>query len=126
MTESKEEPQEIMGPPEPHVIKSMSPEFLSQLAKDIATNLVFVDRYIREHDVTVLGMVFLPIAMGAFADWSEEETKQIGLIYEYYKEAGPREINGYPIFMSMGVLGVEDAQTVLAKVVKANEALKAI
>jgi hypothetical protein len=36
----------------------------------------------------------------------------IHIIYEYYSEAGPRSINGYPIFMSFRVLDRTDAAKV--------------
>ena len=45
-------------------------------------------------------MVFMPVILGAFADMSKEDIDNIGLIYEYMDKAGPRSINGMPIFMT--------------------------
>jgi hypothetical protein len=38
-----------------------------------------------------------------------------GLLYEYLDEAGPRSINGRPIFTSMKVLNESDTDKVLEK-----------
>jgi hypothetical protein len=46
----------------------------------------------------------MPIALGAFAEESKEDLEQIGMIYEYMSEAGPRSINSYPMFMSFAML----------------------
>jgi len=43
-------------------------------------------------------MIFMSLALGALADMTEEAINDIGLIYEYWDQAGPRSINGYPIF----------------------------
>jgi len=40
----------------------------------------------------------------------EEYLKNIGMVYEYYDKAGPRSINGYPIFMSMKILSIDDTK----------------
>jgi hypothetical protein len=47
----------------------------------------------------------------------EEETpereayiKNIGMLYEYYSEAGPRGVNGYPIFYSCKIVTIEDTK----------------
>lgn len=46
----------------------------------------------------MMGMVFLPLLLGA------EVPRNTAHIYEYLSEAGPRQVNGYPIFMSMRLL----------------------
>lgn len=38
----------------------------------------------------------------------EEFFKNIGMLYEDYSKAGPRGINGYPMFMSCKIVSVED------------------
>lgn len=40
--------------------------------------------------------------------WITEYTAQIGVLWEWMSKAGPRAINGYPIFMSMRVMHRDD------------------
>lgn len=108
-------------------IPSQSEESLTQLAKDIATNLVFTSDHIRREEWdNILGMVFMPIALGAFSDYSEEARKDIGMVYEYWDKAGPRSINGYPIFFSFAIVNVKDRLFVWEKVEKIRKALDAV
>lgn len=115
-----------VGALKPKKAPSHSPQELSKLAKDIATNLVFTDRHIRECDLNCLSMIFMPIIFGAFSNDSEEFRQDIGMIYEYYSAAGPTGINGYPIFYSMGFLNKEDAKTVWEKVEKISAILEEV
>jgi hypothetical protein len=46
--------------------------------------------------------------MGAFGEYSRDSLLQIGCIWEYLSKAGPRGINGYPIFFSMHFMHVDD------------------
>jgi hypothetical protein len=43
------------------------------------------------------------------AEW----VKDAGIIYEYISAAGPRSINGYPMFTSCRKLNKEDTQTMI-------------
>lgn len=98
-------------------IPSQPPEKLSQLARDIAQNLVFTSDYVQ--DTNILGCVFVPIAMGAFNDLNKSQLEDIGLIFEYYNASmGGRAINGYPIFFSCQYLNREDTEIVKEKVRK--------
>lgn len=38
-----------------------------------------------------------------------------GMIYEYFSEAGPRSVNGYPTFVSLHMVSQEDAIKVWEK-----------
>ena len=52
---------------------------------------------------------------------------RLGIIYGYYKDAGPRTINGYPIFFSMGVLNKTDwerLREVLTKELERRDSLE--
>jgi hypothetical protein len=86
-------------------MKEMTDQELRLLAADIYEGRVFTDRQVE--DSSDLPMVFMPIALGAFAEMTEEEFKQIGLIYEYLDKAGPRAINGLPSFFSLRVLDIQ-------------------
>ncbi len=79
---------------------------LKQIAVDLYDDKIFCDRQLTNQ--SSMPMVFLPIALGAFKN--EEDVKDIGLIYEYLSEAGPRGINGYPCFFSMRILTIEETK----------------
>lgn len=80
---------------------------IKQLAMDIVDNKVFISNYVKNPDS--LATVFMPIALGSFKDFDEEDIKDIGLIYEYYDKAGPRSINGLPCFYSLAFLDKFDS-----------------
>ena len=121
------------------MLNSVGQEKLDELAKDIAMNKIFTSAHMREADwATVMGMVFMPLALGAFApkkkkefevgalQEEEMELQDIGLFYEYWDKAGPRSINGYPIFWSCSVLNHEDTDYVLKKAREIHEKIEAI
>jgi hypothetical protein len=91
-------------------MESKKIEDLKQLAKDIWAGTVFTDRHIQ--DFNIVPMVFMPLALGAIGDLSEEDAKDVGMIYEYLSEAGPRSINGYPMFTSCRLLNKDDTKKV--------------
>jgi len=116
-----------VGAFKPKSIPSQSEEFLTQLAKDIAMNLVFTSDHVnREQWDNLLGMIFMPVVLGAFSDYTEEARKDIGMIYEYWDKAGPRSINGYPIFFSFAIVNVKDRLFVWEKVEKIRKVLEAV
>lgn len=75
---------------------------LKQLAQDIYDQKVFTSAHVRVNKD--LPMIFMPIALGAFKDWEKDDMQDIGVIYEFYSEAGPRGVNGYPCFTSFKIL----------------------
>ncbi len=90
--------------------QELTSEFLRQLAADIADDKIFTHRHIPEQQSEMIPRVFMPIALGAFKDYTKEQMEDIGLIYEYYSDAGPRGINGYPCFFSFRILSVEETK----------------
>jgi hypothetical protein len=121
------------------VLNSLSPEKLDEIAKDIALNKIFTSAHMRPNDwATTLGLVFMPLALGAFASEKPKDfevgalkddgytLQDIGLFYEYWDKAGPRSINGYPIFFSCAVLNHEDTKYVLDKAREIQEKIEAI
>ena len=107
-----------VGALKPTKFPDQSPEFLAKLAKDIATNLVFTSHHIREFDSQNIGMIFMPLMLGALAGTTEQYRASIGMVYEYHDKAGPRSINGYPIFFSCNLLSMSDTKVVWEKVEK--------
>lgn len=87
---------------------SKTKEELKKIAMDIVDCKIFTHTMLNSH--SDMGMVFMPIMLGAFSEMSEEEKNDIGLIYEYYSEAGPRGFNGNPMFMSCSWLNKADTK----------------
>lgn len=79
---------------------------LKQIAIDFCEGKIFTSAHL--NNLQNIGMVFMPLLLGAAQQMTEEERNNIGLIYEYYSEAGPRSINGYPIFFSFRILTKEE------------------
>jgi|SRR5262245_33998187 len=75
-----------------------------QLAWDIAAGKVFGTWNIPKSQLGNIGMVFLPF--GLLEEEQRDDMKARGVvhIYEYLSEAGPRSINGMPIFTSFRML----------------------
>lgn len=84
---------------------------LKQLAMELADGKIFCDRHVS--DENLMPVIFMPISLGAFAGEDKKKIMDIGLIYEYLSEAGPRSINGYPIFFSMRTLSKEEARIMI-------------
>jgi len=109
---------------------------LKKIAKDLYNNLIFTDRHCQEHS---LSLVFIPLMFMAPSAPSlsddkvknrdsiiykllEEDIEQkyykkfienIGMVYEYISESGPRSINGNPIFYSFRLLSKIDCDKML-------------
>lgn len=83
---------------------------LKQLAWDICAGLVFTDREI--NPPSLMTHVFMPLLF-----LTEEQrldlVKNAVLIYEYISKAGPRMINGYPMFMSFFYLNAQELNEVI-------------
>lgn len=85
---------------------------LKTIAKGICTGEIFCDRHIK-NPLQDAQVVFMPIALGALSTMTEDQVKDVGMIYEYLSEAGGRCVNGYPTFMSMKLLNRADTEKVI-------------
>lgn len=81
----------------------LNEEELRKLALDMVEGRVCHDQMYPQ-DMVV--HVFMPLMF--MESLTVEDAKSWGLIYEYLSEAGPRSINGYPMFMSLRVLHVNN------------------
>lgn len=105
----------------PEKIGRMGKEQLVRFVEEYCDgSKIFTSADVREQDQ--LELIFMCVALGAFSKWSEENVKEIGILYEYWHLAGPRSINGYPIFFSMHIMHVEDWKK--AQKAIANELLR--
>lgn len=98
------------------VMKKRTDEELKQIAKDLYAGKIFTDRHLKQHEMSMLNFVFMPLA---FLNEKEKEefratakAGQFGLIYEYIDKALPRSINGLPMFTSMRLLSKDDTEKV--------------
>lgn len=85
---------------------------LRQLAMDMANGLVFTSDQVRESSQDMLGLIFVPLIFMPDEHREALVKAEIVMIYEYISKAGPRSINGYPIFMSCLMLDKRDAARV--------------
>jgi hypothetical protein len=77
---------------------------LKQIAKDIFSHKIFTSTMLREGDERLLSSVFMPVLFMEKEQIEELEKNDVVAFYEYFDEAGPRSVNGYPIFMSANTL----------------------
>lgn len=97
---------------------------IKQLARWITQNTLL--SYI-DVPKTLLGMVFMPITLGMFAGWPEEDFKKIHLygVVGVHKTLD-RSVNGLPIFVECGLCLNEDfirAVVLAAEVLRAQRAI---
>jgi hypothetical protein len=98
-------------------------EALKKFVLDFLDGRIFVSAEVRE--MSLLPNIFMPIAFGALAGFTEEDTKEVGLIWEYLDRAGPRAINGYPIFSSCRIMHRDDWEKAHAAISKEIDRRKA-
>lgn len=92
-------------------IPVMSDESLREFVFGWCDGQVFTSNHISpsyKGDNSIITMVFLPLALGALKDMSEESVKHIGIIWEWRDQAGPTSINGYPVFFSLRFMHKDD------------------
>lgn len=88
---------------EPTKPRQRTDEELRQLCVDIFGGKVFTDRHL--NNPNDIGMVFMVVGLGGLDAESEP-----AMIYEYLDQAGPRSVNGMPMFMSCNVMNIADFQ----------------
>lgn len=76
---------------------------LRQLALDILEDKVFLDRMCHRPE-TDIPLVFMPLGLMDGDEMDKFRAHDPALIYEYLEKAGPRSINGMPIFFSFQYL----------------------
>lgn len=66
----------------------------------------------KRHEPGLIGMVFMPLMLGGLSELAPEDTDSIGLIWENMAAAGPRGVNGMPVFMSCRLMAKADFEIV--------------
>ena len=105
------------------MMKKLTDDEINALAEDIYRDRVFTSDHLRQGDLNMLPVIFVPLV---FADKKMIEKMQKdapGMIYEHFSEAGPRSVNGYPTFFSFHIVSQEDAKKVWEKVEQIKKAV---
>ena len=120
MSEPEQEPkplQEFTERVEKPGVKPPKPlpeEELKKFVLGMVDGQVFTSAHLNEHEMGMPPMVFMPLALGMFADHGEKEMKavtdELGVFWEWMSQAGPRSVNGLPTFFSVRLLCRSDWQ----------------
>ena len=93
---------------------------LKRLAIGMAQGTVFTSLHLppvtdeetmREH-AQLVRSIFMPIGLGGLGDI---DIKTLGFFWERFDKAGPRSVNGYPVFFSVNLVNAEQAKWVVRK-----------
>ena len=103
---------------------------LKQFAKDLHAGRIFWSLSLKEQDFSLLGSIFMPLLLvdeETRDDMQAKfETGEYHVVYAKMSDAGPRAINGYPMFMSCAFLSKDEAEQVIEYVQAIVAALDAI
>lgn len=95
---------------------------IADLANDMYRGVIFTDRHVqRPEDVP---SVFMPLIFMKEKDIEKLKANPPGMIYEYLNEAGPRSINGMPMFWSFRMINIEDTAKVMERYKKIKQAVE--
>jgi len=78
------------------------------LAVDIVEGKVFGTWSMGEEENDLIPRIFMPLALAEKKVLKSMTDDKIAQIYEYMEKAGPRSINGFPIFFSMHMINEDD------------------
>lgn len=90
----------------PSEVPRKSDEELRELVLAICDGRVFTSLHV--DNASRIGMVFMPLALGALSNLTDQYVASIGMVYEYLDKAGPMAFNGMPMFFSCRLLHRED------------------
>lgn len=102
----------------------MTDDELKQIAVDLHGGKIWSDLHCKS--LEDLKMSFLIVGLMGPEDLKKMQEEDVDFIYEYLSEAGPRSVNGMPIFFSMRTLTKPDAEKMLGYYAKLKDAIKAL
>lgn len=106
-----------MGKEPESTLERKSAAELAELAGGIIRNEIFTDRHVAPNDVRMLPIIFMPLGFLERKQLLKLQRKERpGMLYAPMKNAGPRSINGYPMFFELHMLHPDDAHIVWEKV----------
>ena len=78
----------------------MKDKELKQLAIDISEGKVYGTFHMNKCEISNMGSVFMPLMFMTDEQRQKMSDEKVVHLYEHIDKAGPRSINGMPIFMS--------------------------
>jgi hypothetical protein len=99
---------------------------LKEIARDMAMGKIFCDRHIPINQPQLFSQIFMTFLFLDIGPETGESMLDIGLVYEYLDKAGPRSVNGFPIFHSCAVLLTDDAKKMWEYYEKYRTAIDAV
>lgn len=97
---------------------------IKQLALDVLGNVVFTSDHVRSPEEVTMVFMILPLMLPEQIE--ELAQNKISLFYEAYKKAGPKGINGYPMFFSCNMLNDTDHKRLREKLVAIRSAMESV
>jgi len=110
---------------EPLEIPRMTDDKLREFVDDYVSGRIFTLDRIRDPE-REMGMVFCGLMFGPFERYNPDSLGDIGNVYEYMSQAGPRSINGYPFFTSFRLIHKKDWKRALKMIPGEIERRKAV
>jgi len=101
-------------------------EELKKIAMGVHSGTIFSTDHMGAHDMNLVGSVFMPMLLGGIGYARHSLINNITFVYEYLSEAGPRCINGMPIFFSCRMLNREQHKRMYKKLDAIKAALEAV
>lgn len=103
----------------------MTDDEVKDLATRILNNEIFTSQHIAPGDVeSLMRMIFMPLGfMDRKAVLEMKRKQRPGMFWAPMASAGPRAINGYPIFFELHMVSEEDTIRVWSKFKELKEAL---
>src|SRR5688500_15846561 len=94
-------------PKEIKKIPDMSSKDMKEFILGVCDGKIFTDRHTRsDHEI---GLVFMVFALSG-PDQLGIDINDVGCVWEWLSEAGPRSINGMPCFFSCRFMNKKDAK----------------
>lgn len=93
----------------PQIYSSKSVSELKKIAHDIYIGKIFCNRQV---EPSMFGTVFMVWALLDPLEKKKMIDSGMSMVYSDMQDAGPRSVNGYPIFWSMSVLNKQDDRKV--------------
>lgn len=88
---------------------------LRELALQIRAGSVFTDRSIREAELEqMMPMIFMPLGLMSKEELARLIEDEPYMLYEHISAAGPRSMNGYPMFFSFRYLRKSEVERLQA------------
>jgi len=81
----------------------MSDEELKAFVFGWCDGKVYTNLHVKSARDVTLTLVFMP-----FAFWEKPDLTDVGLVWEWLSAAGPRAINGHPMFMTCRLMHTAD------------------